>query len=140
VAVAGGRAAGPRLYGDNGTGLEICYDNVYKGTTFDGKNLLRRWKGHDFKISVWPGAFKDDSGKVVACIPANEENRQALKEFCRRVDVLRDKLAEFLRPDVIMQNLAHRSGCPLLPPAPPLPKQHKHIAAKVVEAESKNDC
>jgi ferritin-like protein len=56
------------------------------------------------------------------------------------VDVLRDNLAEFLRPDVIMQNLANLSGCALLPPAPPQPQQPKQITAEVVEAESKIDC
>jgi len=124
-----------RVYGGDGTGLEITYDNVYKGTTFDGKNLLKQWKGHDYRISVWPGAFKDEHGKVKACIPANEDNRKALKEFCRRVDVLREKLAEFLRPEVIMENLANLSGFSLLPPAPPQPKQPRQIEAGVVEAE-----
>ena len=108
-----------RVYDGDGTGMEISYDDVYKGTTWDGKNLLKRWRGHEFRIEPWPGAFKDEQGKVMACIEATDANRAALEEFCRRVDVLRDKLAEFLRPDVIQQNLAALAGCALLPPAPP---------------------
>lgn len=108
-----------RIFGGDGTGLEIVYDDVYKGTTWDGKQLIKRWRGHEFKIDVWPGAFKDEGGKVMACIPATEENRQALQEFCRRVDLLRVKLADFLKPDVIQQNLAQMAAFALLPPVPP---------------------
>lgn len=111
-----------RVYcGDDGTGLEIVYADVYRGTTWDGKLLLKRWRGHEYKIDVWPGAFKDEQGKVMACIPATDENREALKEFCRRTDTLRGMLADFLRPDVIQQNLARLASCALLPPAPPSP-------------------
>jgi hypothetical protein len=107
-----------RIYGGDGTGLEIVYDDVYRGKTWDGKMLIKRWRGHEFKIDVWPGAFKDEKGKVMACIPATEENRQALKEFCKRTEALRKLLADFLRPEVIQQNLARLAGCNLLPPAP----------------------
>jgi hypothetical protein len=113
-----------RVYGGDGTGLEIVYDDVYKGTTWDGKHLLKRWRGHEFRIDVWPGAFKDESGKVMACIPATEENLEALKEFCRRVDILRGKLADFLKPEVIQQNLVQLAGCRLLPEVAPDPDEH----------------
>ena len=105
------------IHGD-GTGMDIVYDDVYKGTTWDGKHLIKRWRGHEFKIDVWPGAFKDDNGKVMACIEATDENLTAVKEFCRRVDLLREKLAEFLKPDVIQQNLAQMASMALLPPVP----------------------
>ena len=116
-----------RIYNGEGTGLEIVYDDVYKGTTWDGKLLIKRWRGHEFKIDVWPGAFKDESGKVMACIVANEENRVALKEFCKRVDVLRGMLADFLKPDVIMENLARMAGCALLPPIPTKDKEIEEL-------------
>ena len=109
----------PTVYNGDGTGLEVSYDDVYKGTTWDGKLLLRRWRGHDFQIDPWPGAFKDDDGKISACIPATDENREALKEFCRRVDILRQKLADFLKPDVIQENLLRLAGCALLPAPEP---------------------
>ena len=108
-----------RIYNGEGTGLEIVYEDVYKGTTWDGKMLIKRWRGHEYKIDVWPGAFKDEHGRVMACIAATEENRDAMKEFCRRVDMLRDKLAEFLKPEVIQQSLTMLAGFALLPPAPP---------------------
>lgn len=107
-----------RIHSGDGTGLEIVYDDVYKGTTFDGKQLLKRWRGYEYRIEVWPGAFKDEKGKVMACIPATDENREALKEFCKRTDKLREMLADFLRPEVIQQNLARLAGFNLLPPAP----------------------
>lgn len=128
-----------RIYHGSGKGLEIVYDDVYKGTTWDGKNLLRRWRGYEYKIEVWPGAFKDEHGKVMACIPVNEENSAALKEFCARIGVLREKLADFLKPDVIQQNLARLAGLRLLPP---VPKQVEESDADessdaVTEAEAK---
>ena len=63
----------------------------------------------------WPGAFTDKGGRVIACIQATEQNREALKEFCARTDLLREKLAEFLRPEVIEENLLRLASCPLLP-------------------------
>ncbi len=119
-----------RVYGGDGTGLEIVYDDVYKGTTWNGKHLLKRWRGHEYRIDVWPGAFKDENGKVMACIPATEENRVALKEFCARVDVLRGMLADFLRPDVIAENLARLSCCNLLPP----PRSKAELIAERTDA------
>jgi len=113
----------PSIYGGDGSGLEIIYDDVYRGKTWDGKLLLKRWRGHEFHIDPWPGVFKDENGKVMACIPATEENQEALKEFCRRVDILRAKLADFLRPDVIQENLLRLAGCALLPaPEPSTPE------------------
>jgi len=108
-----------RIYGDDGTGMEVVYNDVYKGTTWDGKLLLRKWRAHEYKISPWPGAFKDEKGKVMACIPATEENQAALEEFCSRVDILRERLADFLRPDVIQENLLRLASFALLPPPAP---------------------
>jgi len=104
-----------RVYHGTGTGLEISYDDIYKGTTWDGKTLMRRWNSRDFEIKPWPGAFKDDKGRIMACIPATEENRQALKEFCKRLDLMREKLAEFLRPDNIVETFKRLSALSLLP-------------------------
>ncbi len=109
-----------RIYGGEGEGLELSYDDVYKGTTYDGKLLLKEWKGHDYRIRLWPGEFKDEGGKVMACIPATDFNKEALKEFGRRIGALREKLADFLRPEKIVQTLADMNSlAKLLPPAPP---------------------
>jgi hypothetical protein len=103
--------------GADGTGFELRYHDVYKGTTWDGKLLMKKWSGHEEKIQTWPGAFKNDGGKVIACIEANETNREALKQFGKRIDMLREKLAEFLRPETIMQTLTNLAALKLLPPA-----------------------
>jgi len=112
-----------RVYEGMGEGLEFSYSDVYKGITWDGKLLMRKWSWREERIEPWPGAFKDEGGKVMACIPANDTNREALKEFGRRIGVLRDRLADFLRPDKIEQTLANPAGFALLPPAPPKKKQ-----------------
>jgi hypothetical protein len=111
-----------RIYSEHdGTAIQVIWSDIYKGKTWDGKRLLRRWRGHSYEIEPWPGAFQDENGKTMACIPATEENRAALNEFCARVDLLREKLADFLRPDVIQQNLQRLSACALLPtPKKPL--------------------
>lgn len=107
------------IWGGIGEGLEVIYDDVWKGTTWDGKILLRQWDHHrDYKIKPWPGAFRDEKGDVMACIPATKENEDALKEFCKRIAVLRDKLAEFLKPERIQATLTNLAGLALLPPAP----------------------
>ena len=107
-----------RIWGGVGEGLEVVYDDVWKGTTWDGKLLLKKWDHHrDYVIKVWPGSFKDEKGDVMACIPATEENKKALKEFCSRIGVLREKLADFLRPDKITATLANLNRLALLPPA-----------------------
>lgn len=103
--------------GADGTGFELRYHDVYKGTTWDGKLLMKKWEGHEQKIKIWPGAFKTEGGKVIACIEANETNREALKQFGSRIDLLREKLADFLRPETIMQTLSNLAALKLLPAA-----------------------
>ena len=112
-----------------GTGIVVSYDDVYKGTTWDGKLLLRRWSYREEKIETWPGVFKEKGGKVLACIPATESNEQALKEFVRRVNLLREKMAEFLKPENIVATLNNLSGLALLPqPEPMTPEMAKRWA------------
>jgi hypothetical protein len=108
-----------RAWRADGTGMVFNYDGVWKGTTWDGKLLLKQYDGGHYVIKVWPGEFTDEHDKVIACIPADEMNKTALKEFTRRIDVLREKLADFLRPENIVATLTNMSALALLPPAPP---------------------
>lgn len=105
-----------RIYEGLGAGLSFVYKDVYKGTTWDGKELMKDygWRGEP-KITVWPGRFTDKNGRTVACIPDNEANKLALEEFAKRVEKLRDLMRETLRPEVIMQTLQNLSGLALLP-------------------------
>lgn len=108
-----------RIYSGVGTGMSVSYDTVYKGTTHDGKQLMRIWRYRDEKIEPWPGRFKSDKGKVLACIEATESNEDALDEFCKRLDTLREKLADFLKPENIVMTLANMNALRLLPPVEP---------------------
>jgi len=118
--------------GGDGTGLIFSYKGVYRGTTWDGKFLMKEWSGHEMKIKVWPGAFTDSGGKIIACIEDNEMNRAALDEFSKRIDELRKRLAEFLTPERIMQTLTNLAGVALLPPVPKNDKKQIE-QAEVVE-------
>lgn len=104
-----------RVYSGTGTALAVSYDDVYKGTTHDGKVLMRIWRYRDNRIELWPGVFKEANGNVIACIPATEANKLALEEFIRRTNILREKLQEFLKPERIEQTLANLAGFNLLP-------------------------
>lgn len=103
--------------GGYGTGLVFSYTDVYKGTTWDGKNLLRIWRYREEKIEPWPGVFTKKGGRVVACIEATPENEAALEEFRSRVDLLREKLQSFLEPERILVTVANLRGFGLLPSA-----------------------
>lgn len=113
------------IHRGTGTGMTVSYDDVYKGTTHDGKLLMRRWAYREEKIEPWPGRFKSDRGKVIACIEATEANRLALEEFCKRMDLLREKLSDFLKPENIAQTLANLHTLRLLPPPEPEPEPKK---------------
>lgn len=108
-----------RIYEGLGSGLEFSYSTVYKGTTWDGKFLLKTHRHTEEKIKPWPGVFKDERGSVMACIQDTPENTDALEEFSKRVDTLRKLLGQFLRPDVIMQTLRDMNQLALLPPIEP---------------------
>jgi hypothetical protein len=108
------------VYEGIGTGFTFGWDEVEKGVAWDGSLLLRQHRNYGGTvISPWPGEFRDKNGKVMACIPGTPENLRALREFRDRIDALREKLADFLRPDVIQQTLSNLSGNNLLPPVTP---------------------
>lgn len=114
------RVQRPFLF-ETGSGVEVTWSEVYKGTAWDGSLLLREFRSHSkeiWVISPWPGAFSDKYGKVMACLPATEANRAALTEFARRLDDLRKRIAEFLSPGMIVATLANLRGMAFLPPPP----------------------
>lgn len=121
-----------RIYSGEGSGFEFSYKHVYKGTTWDGKLLLKQndWQ-RDVKITPWPGAFTDNAGKVIACIPVTEQNTAALEEFAKRIDKMREALADFLRPERIQQTLADMAGLSRL--LPPIPEDVAHEERAVEE-------
>ena len=102
-------------YTGSGSGFVVSYDTVYKGTTWDGKLLLRQLGCRGQKVEAWPGEFRREGDRVLACIPGTSVNEAALKEFIRRTDLLREKIQEFLRPEQIMHTLANMRGFDLLP-------------------------
>jgi hypothetical protein len=106
-----------RIYEGLGSGLSMSYKHVYKGTTWDGKELMKEsaWRGEP-KISAWPGRFTDNAGRAIACIPDTKENTRALEEFAKRIDTLRGLIRDTLKPEMIMQTLQNLSGLALLPP------------------------
>lgn len=105
-----------------GTGLNFSYKTVERGVAWDGTLLLREYdRGGDFrtspyKVSPWPGEFRDKNGTVLACIPGGAKNHDALTEFARRIDALRDKLVDMVRPERILHTLETLSTNNLLPP------------------------
>lgn len=108
-----------RPYEGFGTGMSFSYKNVEKGVAWDGAELLRDWRyrrsGGNYEIRPWPGAFTDNGGRIIACIPNTPENEAALEEFGRRIDELRKRLASFLEPEVIIKTLQNLNGVTLLP-------------------------
>lgn len=79
--------------------------------TLDGDVLLREYNTHrDFnnrwKISPWPEQYRDNSGKVVACIRATKENVGALEAFAEKLRDLTKTLANFVAPENIEETLA----------------------------------
>lgn len=112
--------------GYTGAGIMFKYDHVYRGTTWDGKLLLKRYEGHEFKIKPWPGDFTDKGGHVIACIPETELNKSALENFCARMDELRKVMADYLKPEVILKTLANLSQTmPFLPAPKEEPKENE---------------
>ena len=108
-----------RGWGDGiGEGLTLNEKTVYKGTTRDGYMILREHRHSSMGIGdlyrPWPGAFTDQRGKVTACIPANDKNRDAMDEFRGRIVELRKMLQQLVKPETIQQTLANLSGIALL--------------------------
>lgn len=109
----------------SGSGVVVSWDIVSKGVAWDGTELLREWNNHRrhgeelYKVSPWPGAFRDKGGRVEACIPVNDRNTAALEEFAAKIDQLRKLMAEFLSPQNIEATLANLAGVAFLPPPDP---------------------
>lgn len=100
-------------------GLSLTEITVYRGMARDGTELLREYDRNGvsgpYKYRPWPGEYEDKNGRVVACIPASEENQASMKNFRARIAELRKRLADLVKPDVIMATLANLSGSNLLP-------------------------
>lgn len=106
-----------RIYIGRGEGFDFYYDEVWKGITWEGRELLREWsRGNDYhyKISPWPGRFTDRNGNVIACIPRNDMTEEALKEFAAKITKMREVLKHYLTPEAIMATLSNMSGLKLL--------------------------
>src|SRR5690606_3721206 len=94
----------PTSYEGIGNGLAVEWTDCEKGTAWDGTLLLREYNrgrrpGEDiYKISPWPGEFKDNKGRIQACIPATDRNRDGLHELSKRMDALREAFAKMLEP------------------------------------------
>jgi hypothetical protein len=106
-----------RPYAGVGTGMIFEYEDVDKGVAWDGTLLLRQRGYRRDEIQPWPGEFKDKQGTVLACIPATSANAKELRQFRDRIDELRERLADFLRPEEILRTLAGLNGMTLLPPS-----------------------
>lgn len=109
-----------RVWTGEGTGFRLSYDTVWRGVDAFGHILMREFDRNsdtNWKISAWPDAFKDASGRTLACVPASEATEAALKDFSNRIIALRKRLADFVSPDHIHNTLeAISSGTmPLLP-------------------------
>jgi hypothetical protein len=102
------------------TGLTFSYNDVKKGTTHDGKELLKQfgWRGEQ-EIKPWPGRFEDKGGRAIACIPDTEANKTALEEFCERINLLRNAIRDTIRPENIVKTLMHMASLSILPKALP---------------------
>lgn len=100
-------------------GLRLEERTVYKGTTRDGYEMLREHSHDRFGVGwtyrPWPGEFTDRRGRVTACIPATQANRDAMEEFRGRIRGLRSKLQDLVRPETIAATLANLSGTTMLP-------------------------
>lgn len=106
-----------RIYIGLGEGMDFYYDEVWKGITWEGKELLKEWsRNRDdyYKISPWPGRFTDRNGNVIACIPRNDMTEQALKDFGEKIAKMREVLKKYLTPEAIMATLSNMSGLRLL--------------------------
>jgi hypothetical protein len=112
----------PAVYDAIGNGLVVSWDRVEKGVAWTGAELLRErehFGAYSTVVSPWPGTFTDKRGTVIACIPAHKANERGLEEFSRRIDKLREFIAEFLKPENIeraLQNIGRLLPEPQRPP------------------------
>lgn len=100
-------------YEGSGTGFVFSRQRVERGVAFDGSVLLREYVTfgeRGYRVTAWPEQFKEKNGRTLACIPETPGNVEALDEFGRRIDAMRRQLAEFLRPDAILETLANIQG------------------------------
>ncbi|MEJ6003840.1 hypothetical protein [Paucibacter soli] len=106
--------------GDIETGFSLSQNTIYRGVAHDGSILMREFdRGRTFgpwRYKPWPGIYRTEGGKVIACIPATEQNEAAMDEFRARIRELQRMLGELVKPETIMQTLANLSGIGL--PAP----------------------
>lgn len=108
-----------RIFCGEGDGLELTYESVWKGITWEGKELLKEYhRGRDYddnyKIRPWPGKFTERDGTVIACVPENAMTKSALEEFCAKIVKVREALKKMVTPETIMQTLTNISGLKLL--------------------------
>jgi hypothetical protein len=105
------------VYTGVGEGLVFSYDTVWKGITWEGKELLKEWshsRNEHYKISPWPGKFTDRNGIAIACIPRNDVTEAALEEFRGKIATMRNILKTYMTPENIMATLTGMSGLKLL--------------------------
>ena len=107
-----------RIFIGQGEGLDFYFDETWKGITWEGKELLKEWNrgnySEHYKISPWPGKFKDRNGNIIACIPRNDMTEQALKDFAAKIAKMRELLKTYMTPEAIMGTLTNMSGLKLL--------------------------
>lgn len=106
--------------GDMEVGFALSQNTVYRGVARDGTVLMREYdRSRTFgpwRYRVWPAAYEDKGGRVIACIPATEANRAALDEFRDRIRALQKLIADMVKPEEIVQTLANLSGIGLPSP------------------------
>lgn len=105
------------LYKGVSNGFSFGYERIERGVAHDGTLLMRVWgRGNrsGYEVRAWPGVFKDERGRLQACVPETDANEKALKEFIDMISQLRERLASFFRPDTIMQTLANLGSLQML--------------------------
>lgn len=106
-----------QIYIGRGDGFDFYFDEVWKGITWEGKELLKEFsqsRDEHYKISPWPGKFTDRNGNIIACIPRNDMTEAALNDFASKIEKMRGVLRQYLSPETIMSTLINMSGLKLL--------------------------